>query len=111
MKKIEIEDKSQIKQLLYSDRVLGIKDNRYGSFGGFQLWWYDKQSDVCRCCGSNWLDLRTKVQRHSLDEAAKILWRNRNSLFLRGKHVSEDEKLIFLGLFPGADYEMAARTS
>ncbi len=40
MKKISVEDKTQIKQLLYYGNVLGIKDDRYRSFGGFQLWWY-----------------------------------------------------------------------
>lgn len=97
MKKIAVEDKFQIKQLLYSAYVLGVKDRRYRSFGGFQLWWYDRQRDVCSCCESCWSDVGKKVMYHSLDKAAKILWRHRNCLFLRGKRLFEDRKLITLG--------------
>lgn len=53
MKKIDVEGKFQIKQLVYSDCVLGTKGNQYSSFGGFQLWWYDKQRDICNCCQSH----------------------------------------------------------
>lgn len=97
MKKIEVESKFQIKQLLYSDCVLGIKDNRYRSFGGFQLWWYDKQRDICGCCASDWSDLRKKVKQHSLDRAAKKLWNKRDSLFLRSKPLSADRNLLVAG--------------
>ena len=97
MKKIAVEDKFQIKQLLYSACVLGVKDRRYQSFGGFQLWWYDKQRDVCRCCESGWPGVGKKVMYHSLDKAAKILWRHRDCLFLRGKRSSEDNRLITVG--------------
>ena len=99
MRKIDVEDKFQIKQLLYSDCVLGIKDNRYRSFGGFQPWWYDKQRDICNCCQSYWSSVRKNVECHSLDKAAKILWRKRNSLFLRTKHLSEDKRLMTVGHF------------
>ena len=97
MKKIDVEDKFQIKQSLYSDCVLGIRGNQYSSFGGFQLWWYDKQRDICNCCQSHWASIRKRIERHSLDRAAKILWRKRNSLFLRGKRLFEDKKLIIRG--------------
>ena len=93
MKKVEVKDKSHIKKLLYAERVLGIKDDRYRAFGGFQLWWYDKQRGVCDCCESHWSDPRKKLVHYSLDKAAKILWHNRHCLFVRSKHVSEDKKL------------------
>ena len=93
MKKIDIEDKTQIKQLLYTGGVFGIKDDRYRSFGGFQLWWYDKQLDVCNCCESTWSDVRKRLQHFSLNKAAKVLWNNRQSLFLRSKHLPEDKRL------------------
>jgi hypothetical protein len=37
MRHIEVDNKFQIKQLLYCECVLGIRDNKYCSFGGFQL--------------------------------------------------------------------------
>jgi hypothetical protein len=98
MKKIDVADKAQIKQLLYADCVLGIKDDRYNSFGGFQLWWYDKHLDVCNCCDSSWSDPRKKIRHRSLDEAANVLWRKRKSLFLRTKHMSEDSRLKIMDL-------------
>lgn len=94
MKKIDVEDKFQIKQLLYCDCVLAIKDYRYRSFGGFQLWWYDRQRDLCSCCESGWSDFKRKIAHHTLDRAAKILWHHRSRLFLRGKRLSEDRKLL-----------------
>ena len=97
MKQIDIDDKNRIKQLLYSDYVFGIKDSCCRSFGGFQLWWYDKRKDICNCCQSSWVDLRRRVKQHSLDNAAKILWRNRHSLFLRSRHLSQDRELRVLG--------------
>jgi hypothetical protein len=102
MKKISVEDKTQIKQLLYYGNVFGIKDDRYRSFGGFQLWWYDRQLDVCNCCESYWSDVRKRIQRCSLNKAAKILWHNRQSLFLRSKNLPEDRKLITIGNFENA---------
>ena len=97
MKKIDVKNKAQIKQLLYIGNVLGIKDDRYRSFGGFQLWWYNRQHDVCDCCESHWSDIRKRVHHFSLDRAAKILWQNRNSLFIRSKHLPEDKKLVTIG--------------
>ena len=96
MHKIEVKDKIQIKQLLYSEMVLGIKGDQYSSFGGFQLWWYDKQHGVCDCGESHWSDSRIKILHYDLDKAAKILWHNRNCLFVRRKHVSDDKKLQIL---------------
>ena len=99
MKKISVEDKNQIKQFLYNGNVFGIKDDRYRSFGGFQLWWYDKQLDVCNCCESHWSDRRKRIQRYSLDRAANILWHNRRSLYVRSKHLPDDKRLKAVGHF------------
>jgi hypothetical protein len=96
MRQITVSDKWQIKQLLYGGCVLGIKDNSCYAFGGFQLWWYDKQSDVCRCCRSRWSDFRRLIEEHSLDRAAATLWHSRDTLFLRHKHLSQDRKLTRL---------------
>ncbi|UCG48460.1 MAG: hypothetical protein JSU94_01540 [Phycisphaerales bacterium] len=99
MKKLTVEDRAQIKQLLYAECVLAVKNDRYRSFGGFQLWWYNRQKDVCSSCESTWSDPRKRIRHHSLDGAAKALWQRRNTLFLRSKHVSEDslvEKLEHL---------------
>jgi hypothetical protein len=93
MKKIDVQDKSQIKQLLYSNCVLAIKNDQCRSFGGFQLWWYDKRRDVCNCCESYWSDLRKRLAQYSLNQAARILWRKRACLFVRGKRLAEDRKL------------------
>ncbi|MHC4677655.1 MAG: hypothetical protein ACYTEK_03070 [Planctomycetota bacterium] len=102
MKKINVDDKTQIKQLLYMGNVFAVRDDQYRSFGGFQLWWYDKPHDVCRCCESHWSDARKRVQRCSLDKAARILWHNRQSLFVRSKHVHEDRRLAAVGHFENA---------
>lgn len=96
MKRITVNDKWQIKQLLYSDCVLGIKDDECQGFGGFELWWYDKQHDICRCCRSRWSDLRRQIEQHSLDRAAGILWHSRNELFLRHRTLSQDRKLTLM---------------
>ena len=94
MKKISVEDKIQIKQLLYYGNVLGIKGDRYRAFCGFQLWWYDKQFDVCNYCESHWSDGRKRIQRCSLERAANILWHNRRSLYRRRKQLAEDKRLM-----------------
>ena len=99
MKQITVDNKGQIKQLLYGDGVLGIKDDNCYAFGGFQLWWYDKQHDVCRCCRSRWTDLRREIEGHSLDRAAAILWHSRDALFLRDRRLSQDRKLMRLAQF------------
>ncbi len=97
MKKISVDDKTQIKQLLYMGNVFAVRDDQYRSFGGFQLWWYDKPFDVCRCCESYWSDARKHVRNCSLDRAAKILWHSRVSLFVRSKQLHEDRTLATAG--------------
>ena len=94
MRKIDVRHRDQIKQLLYSDCVLGIKDSRYPCFNGFQLWWYDRRHNVCTRCQSEWTTLRRRLERYTLDDAAKALWRKRKLLFVRGRHLSEDRKLL-----------------
>ncbi|UCG49265.1 MAG: hypothetical protein JSU94_05670 [Phycisphaerales bacterium] len=96
MKKLDIQDKAGIRQLLYCGCVLGVKDDRYRSFGGFQLWWYEKEYDACYCCESHWSNVKTIVKRYSLDKAAKILWRSRYSLFVRRKNLARDKRLASL---------------
>lgn len=93
MKKIDVSDKTHIKQILYSGLALGVKDDSFSSFGGFQLWWYEKASDVCYCCHSSWSDGIKRIGHQSLDKAAKILWHHRKSLFLRSRQIMEDHKL------------------
>jgi hypothetical protein len=97
MKKISVEDKTQIKQFLYYGYVFGIKDDRYKSFGGFQLWWYDKQLDICNRCESHWSDRRKRIHRCTLNAAANILWHNRRSLYLRSKQLNHDKRLKAVG--------------
>ena len=94
MKKIQVRDKEHIKQLLYDDSVLGIKGDQYKGFGGFQLWWYDKGRGVCDCCESRWSDPRKRLSHYKMDKAVKILWRHRDSLYMRIKHVSEDSGIL-----------------
>jgi hypothetical protein len=97
MKKISVDDKTQIKQLRYTGSVFGLKGDQFRSFGGFQLWWYDKQLDVCNRCESHWADARRGVQQCSLSRAASILWHNRRSLFLRHRRLQEDSRLMAVG--------------
>jgi len=102
MKKVSVEDRRQIKQLLYIGNVFGLRGDQYRSFDGFQLWWYDKQLDVCNRCESHWADAGRKVQQCSLNRAASILWHNRRSLFLRHRHLEEDQRLMAAGDFAHA---------
>ncbi|MFC1633730.1 hypothetical protein ACFL5Z_02720 [Planctomycetota bacterium] len=97
MKKINVEDRTQIKQLLYTGNVFAVKDDQYRSFSGCQLWWYDKPHDVCNYCGSHWSVIRRRIQHCSLNRAAKILWHHRGSLFLRSRHLHEDRRLMAVG--------------
>jgi len=97
MKKFSVEDKTQIKRLLYNGNVFGLRGDQYRSFGGFQLWWYDRQRDVCNRCESHWTDTRRKVLQCSLNRAASILWHNRRSLFLRHRQLQEDQRLMAVG--------------
>ena len=93
MKPIEVKDKTHIKQLLYAENVLGVKGDEYRSFGGFQLWWYDRHRGVCDCCASTWADGRKRVTHHSLDKAAKVLWHHRHVLHMRTRHADEDRAI------------------
>ena len=96
MKKIDVLDKMQIKQLLYCERVLGIRDDRFGCFNGFQLWWYDRRNNLCGCRESSWLRGVTRVVYYSLDKAAAILWRHRKALFQRQRLLRHDPKVQML---------------
>jgi hypothetical protein len=96
MKKIDVTDRTEIKQLLYCQRVLAIRDDSFRAFSGFQLWWYDKQHNVCSSCDSSWLRGARRVCHYSLDKAARILWRRRKSLFMRHRNAQDDSKLIVL---------------
>ncbi|MEA3225576.1 MAG: hypothetical protein U9Q07_06460 [Planctomycetota bacterium] len=102
MREISVEDKTQIKQLLYDGNVFGIKGDRFRAFGGFQLWWYDKHLDVCSYSESYWSDGIKNIHHCSLNRAVRILWHNRKSLFLRHKHLDEDKRLMFAGHFAHA---------
>lgn len=101
MRRIDVKDRLQIKQLLYCDCVLGVKDSQYQSFDGFQLWWYDKQHGVCRTCKAQWSITRQFLERCSLDKAAEVLWRKRRSLFIRARRVSQDRQLTTMNRFWG----------
>ena len=94
MKPITVNDKRQIKQLLYGGNVLGVRDDSCQAFGGFELWWYDRQHDICRYCRSSWASLRRRIEAYSLDRAASRLWQRRNELFVRHKQLSQDAKLL-----------------
>jgi len=96
MRQITVNDKLHIKELLYNDCVLGVRTDSCYAFGGFELWWYDREHDVCRCCRSSWSDFRRQIEEHSLDHAASLLWHNRDTLFLRHKVLSQDRKLQLL---------------
>jgi hypothetical protein len=93
MRKIEVRDKTHLKELLYEEHVLGIKGDQYCAFGGFQLWWYDKHRGVCDCCEATYSDPRKRVHHCSLDKAAKALWRHRRELYVRTKHADEDHRI------------------
>jgi hypothetical protein len=72
--KIEVDNKMQIKQVLYADGVLGIKGEEYRAFGGFQVWWYDKKLGICHCAESHWTDTRKQTKTYRFEKAVKILW-------------------------------------
>ena len=85
MKKILARSKEEIKLLLYTGHILGVKDDQYRAFGGFQRWLYNKELNECHSCESHWNDRKKKVRVYSLDKAAKLLWRRRNRLFMYTK--------------------------
>ena len=86
MRKIKVSSKDQIKELLYDGFVLGVKDDRFRSFGGFQRWFYDREHSVCRSCATDWTDLK-RTENYSLNKAAKRLWHNHKSLFVYTKSI------------------------
>ena len=97
MKRITVNDRWQIKQLLYSNNVLGVRDDNCQAFGGFQLWWYDKQHGTCHCCQSSWVDLRRQITECSLDQAADALWRHRDArCSSAAEQLSQDRKLLLM---------------
>ncbi len=96
MKRISVSDKWQIKQLLYSENVLGVQDGNCQAFGGFQLWWYDKRHNACHCCQSHWADMRRQISQYSLDQAADELWRHRDALFVRSRQLAQDRRLLLM---------------
>ena len=90
MRQVTVNDRVDIKQLLCNDYILGIRSSSTYDSGGFELWWYDRQRDVCRCRRSRWSDFRRQIEEHSLDHAASLLWHNRDTLFLRHRVQSQD---------------------
>lgn len=89
MRKITVENKSHIKELLYDGCILGLKGDSFSSFGGFERWWYDKAQDRCISCCSFWSGGKRRLKKHSLDKAAKILWRNHKSLFVYTQNIPD----------------------
>ena len=85
MRKTDIADKAQIKQMLRARGVLGIANGQTQRSGVLQLWWYNIKDDVCNRCESRWPDTGREIESVSLNKALKILWRNRSSLYLCGK--------------------------
>lgn len=103
MKKLKARHKLDIKFLLYSGHVLGVKDHQYKGFGGYQLWWYSKERNVCTLCESHWSDTRIRVSHCSLDRAARILWGRRKLLYVGLQHSGQYRELATL-----ADHENLA---
>ena len=88
MRKIDIADKAQIKQILRSRGVLGIANGQYQRSGVLQLWWFNMEDGVCNRCESRWPDTGRDIEPVNLNKSLKTLWRNRSSLYLCGKHRS-----------------------
>ena len=96
MKKIDVVDRAQIKQILRARGVLAIADKQYQRSGVLQLWWQNIEDGVCNRCESRWSD--TRIKRVNLNEALDALWRNRSFLYLRGKHLSNGHRRITYSL-------------
>jgi hypothetical protein len=90
--RIEVNNKQQIKQLLYSGCILAIKGSQFHSYGGFQMWWYDKKTDMCHIAESHWMDRRKQVKTCRFAKGVKTLWHNKRSLYLSTKHVTQYNK-------------------
>jgi hypothetical protein len=91
MKKIDVMDRAQIKQILRSRGVLAIGDVQHQRSGAFQLWWHNTDDGVCNCCDTNRSESGAGIETVNLNEALKTLWRNRDSLFLCGKRRGNGE--------------------
>ncbi len=90
MRQITVNDRTDIKQLLCSDYIVGVRSGTSCALGGFELWWYDREHDICRCRRSLWHDFRRQIEEHTLDHAASLLWHNRGALFLRHRRPAEN---------------------
>jgi len=99
MKKIMVSKKFQIEGLLYEGYALGLKDDRFSSFGGFQRWKYNPKEKNCYSCQADWDDRRNTIMTYSMKKAVKILWHNRDSLFLYTKELSKEQKTKIKFLF------------
>lgn len=93
MRQVTINDRTDIRQLLCSDYIVGVRSSNSYPFGGFELWWYDREHDVCRCRRSLWHEFRRQVEEHSLDHATNLLWINRGNLFLRHRRPTQEDDL------------------
>ena len=91
MKHVNFTSNDHIKQLLYSGFHIGIKDDSYKSFGGFQRWWYDKGSDRCFSCESHWADRRKRFKCYTLKKGSKLLWSNRDRLYVYTRGLNEQK--------------------
>ncbi|MHC4638422.1 MAG: hypothetical protein ACYTBP_05180 [Planctomycetota bacterium] len=91
MRKLEVKSKAEVMELLFAEYLLGIKDDRYSSFGGFQRWRYDRQTNTCKSCESHWGDRSQRIHSYNLKKATKILWRNRRSLYIYTKDIPKDK--------------------
>ena len=85
MRKIDVIDRAQIKQILRSRGVLAVGDGQHQRSGAFQLWWHNTEDGVCNCCDAHRSESGTGIETVNLNEALKTLWRNRDCLFLCGK--------------------------
>ena len=86
MRKINVADRTQIKQILRARGVLGVADGQQQESGVLQLWWHNTEDGVCDCCESRWTDPERETVHVNLNKALRILWRNRGSLYLCGKY-------------------------
>jgi hypothetical protein len=89
VRQITVNDRTDIRELLCNDYIVGVRSS-CDAFGSFELWWYDRQRDICRCRRSVWHDFRRQIEEHSLDRATSLLWHNRGTLFLRHRRLTQD---------------------
>jgi hypothetical protein len=91
MRKLEVKSKADVMELLFAGYILGVRDDRYSSFGGFQRWHYERETNICTSCESHWSDQTKRVHSYNLKKATKILWRNRRSLYIYTKNIPKDK--------------------